>query len=336
MHEGDRRRRCIGSHGMKLNNIRKILFITLSNIGDVILTLPVLSALKDNFPDAKIDVVIGPRPKEIFTKDPRVDRIFSYDKHTRLKEKIDFIRRLRGEGYDLAVDMRTSLFPVLIGAKNRSSLISIDKGVTKHKRSVHLNRLKPLGIEYKGHKNIYVDDRDREKIRKLLEENGLRKEDILIGVSPACRSRLKEWRTKGFIEVINSLLRQGRYKIVLIGDAKQAHVSREIKDTVRHEALIDMIGKTNLNELFALIDAMQLLLTCDSACMHIACDLGVKVVAIFGPTDPEEYGPTGRDDIVIRKTLECSPCNKAICSLKHECMEHLNAKEVIEAVEHLI
>lgn len=321
---------------MRLNNIHKILFITLSNVGDVILTLPVLSALKDNFPNARIDIIVGPRPKDIFTKDPRVNRIFIYDKHASLKERLDFIKRLRGEQYDLAVDMRTSLIPLLIDARNRTSLISIARSAARHKKSVHLNKLKGLGIEYRGHKNIYVDDGDRERIRRLLAENGLKKDDILIGVSPACRSHLKEWHTRGFIEIINSLLRQGRYKIVLIGDDGQAHVSREIKDTVRHEALIDLTGKTNLNELFALIQEMQLLLTCDSACMHIACDLGVRVVAIFGPTDPKEYGPTGKDDIVIRKELECSPCNKAICSLKHECMEHIHAEEVIEAVNRIV
>ncbi|MBU1148041.1 MAG: hypothetical protein KKD11_06770, partial [Candidatus Omnitrophica bacterium] len=59
----------------------KLIFITLSNIGDVILTLPALTALKDNFPGAKIDVVTGPRPKRVFTKDPRINKILTYDKH---------------------------------------------------------------------------------------------------------------------------------------------------------------------------------------------------------------------------------------------------------------
>src|SRR3989338_8608767 len=103
---------------MKLSNIRKILFITLSNIGDTVLTLPVLSALKDNFPNAVIDVVVGPRPEQVFKKDPRVNRVFVYDKHAGLKDKMGFIQKLRAEKYDLAIDMKTSLFPFLIGAKN--------------------------------------------------------------------------------------------------------------------------------------------------------------------------------------------------------------------------
>jgi len=315
----------------------KILFITLSNIGDVVLTLPVLSALKDNFPDAVIDIVVGPRPKDIFVKDPKVNDIFTYDKHVCLKERLDFIKILRAKRYDLAVDMRTSLIPILINAKNRTGLISWRRDASiRHKRSVHLDKLKALGIKHKAQRNIYVDAKDRDTVQGLLEKAGCRKGDALIGVSPACRGHLKQWRTDGFIEVINNLLRQGNCKIVLIGDAGQVNVAQKIKAAVRRDRLIDLCGRTSLNELFALIDQMQVLLTGDSACLHIACDLGIKVAAIFGPTDPGEYGPTGEKDIVIRKDIKCAPCKNAQCSSKHECMQEISAGEVLAAVKALL
>lgn len=321
---------------MKLNNIHKILFITLSNIGDVILTLPVLTALKDNFLGAKIDVVVGPRPREIFAKDPVIRKIFTYDKHSSLKEKLEFIKKLKRERYDLAVDMRSSLIPVLIGAKKKRGLIFTDNSTLKHKSSAHLNKLKPLGVECRKKTNIFVDNKDREKIRRLLEERGFKKDDVLVGVSPACRSPLKQWRTDGFIEVINSLLRRQDCKVVLIGDAGQVNISRDIEDATEHKGLINLTGKIDLNELFALIEQMHMLLTGDTASMHIACDLGVRVVALFGPTDPEEYGPTSKDDIVIRKKLKCSPCRKAVCNFKHECMKEISSEEVLGAVEKLM
>ena len=108
---------------MKLKNIHKILFITLSNIGDAILTLPVLSALRDNFPEAGIDVVVGPRPQEVFKKDPRISSVFIYDKHAGLKDKIAFIKKLRAEKYDLAIDMKASFLPFLIGARYGTPII---------------------------------------------------------------------------------------------------------------------------------------------------------------------------------------------------------------------
>ena len=142
---------------LRLSNIRKVLFITLSNIGDVILTLPVLSALKDNLQGARIDVVVGPRPRDVFIKDRALGRIFIYDKHAGLKEKIFFLKKLRREHYDLAVDMRGSLIPILIGAGKSTGLMSIARDKVRHKRMVHLNRLKALGMQYKDRKSTRLN-----------------------------------------------------------------------------------------------------------------------------------------------------------------------------------
>ena len=305
-----------------LQNIHKILFITLSNIGDAVLTLPVLSGLKDNFPDAVIDVVTGPRPEQVFKKDARVRKVFVYDKHAGLKDKARFIKKLRAEKYGLAIDMKASLLPFLIGAKYRTGLFPAHKSGIKHKRLIHLESLRPFGIAYREQRNIYIDAESRNKVEKILLESGIKDTDVLIGVSPGCRSLLKQWKKQGFIDVINSLLKDSRgapfralssVKIILIGDVNEAGLSKEIAGAIKHPGLIDLTGKTGLNELFALIERFNLLLTCDSAAMHIASDLGIKVAAIFGPTDPEEYGPRGAGDIVIRKNLKCSPCRKAVC-----------------------
>ncbi|MDP2981086.1 MAG: glycosyltransferase family 9 protein [Candidatus Omnitrophota bacterium] len=323
---------------MELSNIHKILFITLSNIGDVILTLPVLSALKDNFSDAFIDVVVGPRPEEVFKKDPRVSKVFIYNKAAALKDKMRFIKRLKAERYDLAIDMKTSLLPALIAAKNRTGLFPRPKSKIKHKRLIHLEILKPFGIKYKEQRTIYIDDESKNKIDKTLKDNGVKDTDTLIGMSPGSRSHLKQWKKQGFIDVISSIINNPQYKVILIGDVSESGLSKEIASAVnRPGSLIDLTGKTSLNELFALIERLNLLLTCDSASLHIASDLGVRVAAIFGPTDPKEYGPRGDKDIVIRKNLKCSPCKKAQCEFgTHECMYSISAEEVLAAIRKII
>jgi len=325
---------------VKLNNIGKILFITLSNVGDVILTLPVLSALKDNFPDASIDVVVGPRPEEVFKKDPRVSKVFIYNKAAALKDKMRFIKTLKAERYDLAIDMKTSLLPFIIGARYRTSMIICREQACllptklKHKRLIHLDKLKSLGIKYKEQKNIHIDEGSRNKIDKTLKDNGVKDTDTLIGMSPGSRSHLKQWKKQGFIDVIIGIIKTPQYKVILTGDADESGLSKEITSAINQPGfIIDLTGKTSLSELFALIERFGLLLTCDSASLHIASDLGVRVAAIFGPTDPMEYGPRGNKDIVIRKNLKCSPCKKAQCKFgTHECMERINAQEVLEAI----
>ena len=322
---------------MKLSNVRKILFITLSNIGDAILTLPVLSALKDSFPKASIDVVVGPRPQEVFRKDPRVNKVFIYDKHTGLKDKITFIKKLKAEKYDLAIDMKASFLPVLIRAKYRSALLPVARSGIKHKRLIHLESLRPFGLIYKQQKNIYIDDEARKKIENILQTSGIKNTDIIIGVCPGSKSHLKQWKKQGFADVINSILKNPQYKVILIGDTNEAGLSKKIAARIKQPGLIDLTGKTSLNELFALVEKFNLLLTGDSAGMHIASDLGVKVVAIFGPTDPEEYGPRGKEDIVIRKDLKCSPCKKAQCKFgTHECMAVISAEEVLFAIRKIL
>src|SRR3989338_7869369 len=92
-----------------IKGIKRILVITLSNVGDAVLTLPVIGALKQNFKNASIDVVVGPRAKEIFEIDPRIDKMEVYDKATSLFKKLKFIFRLRRNKYNLAVDLRNSL-----------------------------------------------------------------------------------------------------------------------------------------------------------------------------------------------------------------------------------
>ncbi|MDO8603317.1 MAG: glycosyltransferase family 9 protein [Candidatus Omnitrophota bacterium] len=322
---------------MRLSSVRKILFITLSNIGDVVLTLPVLSSLKDNFPDAIIDVVVGPRPQEIFQKDPRVSKVFIYDKHAGLKDKIVFIRKLKAERYDLAIDMKTSLLPALIMAKNRSTLFTGRRPGMRHKRLIHLEKLKPFEIIYREQKNIYVDSEARKKIEGVLQKNGVKDTDIIIGVCPGSKSHLKQWKKQGFADVINSLLNNPGYKVILIGDMREAGLSGEIATAIKQPGLVNLTGETSLNELFALVEKFNLLLTGDSASMHIASDFGVKVVAIFGPTDSEEYGPRGGKDIAICKKLKCSPCKKAQCKFEtHECMIAISAEEVLGAIKMIL
>jgi ADP-heptose:LPS heptosyltransferase len=230
--------------------------------------------------------------------------------------------------------MRGSVMPLLIGAKHRSRLFPVRNTRLKHKRDVHLDKLRPFEIGYTPKKNIYIDAEDSQKIEALLVGMGVDKDDKLIGINPWSRSLLKRWDMQYLIDSIKEILKEKNVKVILMGDAVESGLSKEIVDSLKDPKVIDLTGKTNLNELFALIERMSLLLTCDSAAMHIACDLGIRVIAIFGPTDPLEYGPKGENDIVIRrKDLKCSPCKKAVCRFNHECMKGIKPEEVIKAVK---
>jgi ADP-heptose:LPS heptosyltransferase len=95
----------------------------------------------------------------------------------------------------------------------------------------------------------------------------------------------------------------------------------------------DFTDKTNIRQLAALLKRARLLITNDSAPLHLGCAMGTKVLAIFGPTDLRKYGPTGEFDAAINKKLFCSPCEKAVCKYNHECMRLISADEVYDAAK---
>ena len=116
------------------NKIKRILFISLSNVGDIILTTPVLKVLSENFPEARLDVMVGPRGGELFKNHPAIFKVIIYDKHVPVGNKQRLIRKLRKVKYDLIVDMRNSLFPILLGARYRTSPIHNAPTSIKHKK----------------------------------------------------------------------------------------------------------------------------------------------------------------------------------------------------------
>ena len=129
--------------------VNKILFVTLSNIGDCILTLPVLDALGENFPQAKITVLVGPRAQEIFQDNPQIHRLIIYDKHSRIKEKIKLFQKLERERFDMVVDLRNSLLGALLPVAKKTSPFLIIPRQVRHMKDRHLYRLQEVTRGYK-------------------------------------------------------------------------------------------------------------------------------------------------------------------------------------------
>jgi ADP-heptose:LPS heptosyltransferase len=121
----------------------------------------------------------------------------------------------------------------------------------------------------------------------------------------------------------------------LIGLEEDRPVVSEIKGLMKERAH-DLVGRLNLRQLAALLKRSRLLVTNDSAPLHLGCAAGVKVLALFGPTDPSRYGPTGEFDSVINKRLHCAPCESATCAFNYECMKLIDPDEVFDTAKMMI
>ncbi len=147
----------------------------------------------------------------------------------------------------------------------------------------------------------------------------------------------KRWSKAHFMQTTQILLEYG-YGVILFGGQEDRATNHEISTSLKkYPHLMNLTGKTSLQELTDIIASLNVFITNDSGPMHIAAALQVPIVAIFGPTDPTETSPWKAKAALISKNLSCSPCKKRICPLKHHaCMEELDATKVIAATQNFL
>ena len=317
--------------------VKRILVITLSNMGDIILTTPVVEVLLKEFPAARLDVMVGPSGGDIFRAHPRVSECIIYNKRVTLLEKFKLFLSLRKKGYDLVVDLRNTILPIVIGSKYKTNPFRHHKKEEFHKKDVHLSRLKEIGIDISnGHFYIPIEEKDKKNVENLLGEV---KDKPFIVVSPGAKSHVKRWPLKNFAKLCDMIKEKIGYDVVLTGDAFDRVVTQRILSRLNSK-VINLAEKTNIRELACLIKKSKLLITNDSAPMHAASAVNAPTLAFFGPTNEKKYGPLAdAKKIVMRKNIKCTPCCVPQCinfDNKYECLKTITPEEAFEAVKELL
>ncbi len=320
----------------------KILFITLSNIGDVILTLPVLDALRDNLREAHITVMVGPRPKEIFQNNPCIERVIVYDKHASFKEKINLWRSLRNERFDIVVDLRNSFFGLLLAARHKTSPFLFIPAALEHMKERHLYKIRRIISALKDEKTrpdsstIYFSPQDESYIDNLLRNNGITAAERFIVVSAGARSHTKRWSSDKFLELSSELNGEFRARVVLVGDKDDIPINRYISQQAK-DTVVDLTAKTSLAQLASLLKRAGVVITNDSAVLHLSSYLNTPTVAIFGPSNENKYGPWSERKAVVKKDIFCRPCEKAQCRFATlQCLQVVNKEDVLRQVRKIL
>ncbi|MFH1457590.1 MAG: lipopolysaccharide heptosyltransferase II [Candidatus Omnitrophota bacterium] len=326
-----------------MSDVNKILFVTLSNIGDVILTLPALDTLRASFPQSRVTVIVGPRPKEIFENHPGIHRLIVYDKHSSWKEKVRLFRALASERFDMVIDLRNSFFHVFLGARYKTSLLRARSKASWHMKEQHLHKVKRLIGRESSDKEPSVKDPflqikpdDEEFIYEIFRKNNITAQDKIAVVAAGARSPIKRWGGDKFKELTSLLYASLGMKVILVGGQEDLAVHKFIADHSRPRP-VDLTAKTSLAQLACLLRNSKILITNDSAVLHLASYLNIPVVAIFGPTDECKYGPWSRDSFVVKKEIFCRPCQKAQCRLGHlNCMHLIKVDDVLRQVKNVL
>jgi lipopolysaccharide heptosyltransferase II len=323
--------------------INKILFITLSNIGDCILTLPVLDSLRAKFPEAKITVMAGVRPKEIFENNPYIDTLIAYNKHSKLKDKIRQFSQLKQKEFDMVVDLRNSLFGMFLPAKYKTSPFMIIPKHIEHMKDRHLYKLTTHNLQLTTKESqdikrdsLFISPEDEEYIKNILKEENIKDTDNIIVIASGARSHIKRWPQDKFVDLIFCLAGEFGVKAILAGDKDDLPIARYIAEHSRYP-VINLSGKTSITQLACLLKKADSVITNDSAILHLASYLNIPIVAMFGPTCELKYGPWSGVHAIVKKDIFCRPCEKAQCKFNTlKCMRLIKVEDVLEAAKNIL
>ncbi len=321
----------------------------MSNFGDVVLTLPVIDGLRAQYPHARITVMVGPRAAGIFENSPYIHNLIVYDKYVQLRKKIDLFFRLKQQNFDVIIDLRNTLFGVLLSAKLKTSPFLQLPLRLRHMRDRNLYRLKKaLGltsIPGVKEKSFYVPQEDKDYIAGLLDKAGVKDSDELIIVSPVAAGLTKRWDKEKFLQVCRQILRT--HTIILIGRKEDKSVAEYIQSNCPQASfasdascagkILNFTGLTNLSQLAGLFLKASLVVSCDTGILHLGSYLDVPIVGVYGPTDERRYGPWASEFKVVKSAVSCRPCGKPECRFNTaECMQKVGVGEVLDSIDALL
>lgn len=322
--------KCFKVNSNKPFQPKKILFIEIWGIGDLIMGGSAFRRMKEAVPDAKIFLLSKEFAREVFKEEYFIDKYFLYDfPWTKFKGKYAFwkwdwkglfklIRRLRNEKFDLILDargdIRNNLLIFMIRAKRSlgydwtgGGYLLTDpiriKNDGIHRTDAWDNLLERVGVDNCiGDFKLTVSDEEKEWARNLLDIKGFRKDDLLVGVHPGARTKTRRWPLERFTAITEYLIgKDGVRPVVFI---EPDDYGEEISAKIRCVKL-----KLTLRQFIVITSSLKLLVCNDGGAMHIAAALGVPVIAIFGPTNPVWFGPKGDGHkIFIKDGIKCRPC----------------------------
>ncbi|MBZ5582514.1 MAG: lipopolysaccharide heptosyltransferase II [Acidobacteriia bacterium] len=353
---------------MALNpsSLEKVLVRATNWLGDAVMSLPALRALRDALPRAHLAVVARPSLAELYAREECIDRVIPYPAPKSLGERRAFAARLRDERFDAALLFQNAFdaawmawladIPVRIGyhRDGRGPLLTHripvpEPGdIPRHERFYYLELLRRAGLMER------FPAGDSIRLARLAEAraSGARRlaatgiAGPVIGISPgAAYGNAKRWLPERFAHVGQAIRRSSEANprdspavFLLFGSPGERPLCETVASHLQELGLEsrNLAGETTLGAFIDLAAACRLFLTNDSGAMHVASALGVPTVAVFGATDDSTTGPTGPLARVVREHAECSPCLLRECPIDHRCMTRVTPETVAAAALQLL
>lgn len=322
-------------------------------LGDVVMALPAMAALRRHFEGAHLTIAAVPAVAAVFREDTdvRQDAVLELPASPR-----GAIARLEGEGFDLGV-----LLPNSFGSAwqfwrarvrerwgwptsgRRLLLTRASRGVIArgaHQADYYRALVGGLGIA------VAADEAPRiapghpsvERAAAVLREHTIDPDRPIVGIAPgAAYGQAKQWHPDRMAEVAAGIVRARQATVILAGASHDREAARAIESWLRTHAsdaagrVVNLAGRTSLGALIGLTARMAAFVSNDSGAMHVAAATGCPVVAIFGPTDERVTRPLGHHTVMTAPVF-CRPCLLRDCPIDHRCMKRVQATSVVRAL----
>lgn len=353
-----------------------ILIINPFGIGDVLFTTPLVHTLKESIQGAKIGFLCNKRTQSLLNTNPHIDYVFVYerDDYKRLlsvsafrwlREFIGFIMQIKKRKFDMAIDLSLTtnfgFFAWLAGIKTRIGYNYKKRGFyltkslvlkgyeNKHIVQYYDELLYLIGIKPKYKElELYLNQDDITFGKSVFEDRLRAHEGPVIAIAPGggaswgSDAALKHWPEVKYIELIDKIIEKYNAAIIMLGDYTERESFKILESKLRNK-IVNLVGLTSIGQGAAIINLADLLIANDGGLLHIAVALKKKTISLFGPVDPQVYGPYPKDENrhkILSRKLECSPCYKRFrldgCFRKKECLEKIDVDEVLKAAGELL
>jgi len=318
----------------------KILIVKLGALGDVINTFPLAVNLKEEL-DCDIHWLVAPLSYPLVANHSCVDKAILFDRENGLRSMQHVLKHIRTDTYDMVFDLQRTLKSgfFTMAAKSRKR-IGFDKKRCKEMTWLFpFERIKPSDpekhmldqyLEFCTHLNISCDCIQWKIPRTNMAITGIPKKYIVINIGAT--KPVNQWNPYHFINLIDAIGNELNIPCVLTGGHQDLQSAKIIMSESKCLP-VDLTGKTSIQELVEILANAVCTISCDTGPMHLAKALDTKVIALFGPSNPERTGPY--HGVAITKNMDCSPCNKKHCK-DPLCMDAVKPSDVMVQLKHLL
>lgn len=336
------------------DEIKKILVIRMDRIGDVVLSLPTVRALRQNFPRAFIGFLTTEYTKDLVRENKDINEVIIYCRNFTWRGRRRFIKKLRGYGFDLAVVLSPYFESALLGYLsaapfrigypfNGAGFLLTQKADInshyKHEIEACLDVVRMVGVDTpEKNPELQLNPGAEKYAADFLNKHNILPADLIISIHPGGYEEHTRWMPERYAQVADILVDKYQAKVILLGAKADRDIVNNIMKAMSQKAVIADLGNS-LPELAALIKHSSIFLGNNSGPMHIAAAVGVPVVAIFGAINlldhENRWAPQGEKHIIVRKKMDCVDCHPGHCR-QFDCLRMVGVEDVLAAVSRQI